>query len=83
MFTPFPPDVPVTIDPERFYFGDLRVVASYSCGPDDTRASLDLIANGIVSAEKLGADLVGLDEVPSAYRKLAESRIIKPIVVFE
>ncbi len=83
MFTPFPPDEPVTIDPERFYFGDLRVVASYSCGPDDTRAALDLIAQGVVSAEKLGADLVGLDEVPGAYRKLAESRIIKPIVVFE
>jgi L-iditol 2-dehydrogenase len=82
MFTPFPPEVPVTIDSQRFYFGDLRVLASYSCGPDDTRAALDLIAKGVVTAEKLGADLVGLDEVPSAYRKLAESKIIKPIVVF-
>jgi len=82
MFTPFPPGVPVTIDAERAYFGDLRFVASYSCGPDDTRAALDLIERRIVTAEKLGADLISLDEVPGAYRALAEARIIKPIVVF-
>ena len=82
MFAPFPPDMPVTIDSQRFYFGDLRVVASYSCGPDDTRAALELIANGVVTAEKIGATLVTLDEVPRAYRDLAESRIVKPIVTF-
>ena len=82
MFTPFPPDVPITIDPERFYFSDLRLVASYSCGPDDTRAALELIGKGIVTAEKIGATLVSLDEVPRAYRELAESRIVKPIVTF-
>ncbi|HEX3670181.1 MAG TPA: alcohol dehydrogenase catalytic domain-containing protein [Candidatus Cybelea sp.] len=82
MFTPFPPDVAVTIDSQRMYFGDLRVVASYSCGPEDTRAALDLIANGAVTASKVGAELVPLDEVPRAYSQLAQSLIIKPIVVF-
>ena len=82
MFTPFPPEVPIAVDPEGFYFRDLRLVASYSCGPDDTRAALELIANGIVTAEKLGATLVSLDDVPRAYRELAESRIVKPIVTF-
>lgn len=82
MFTPFPPDVPVSIDPARLYFGDLRVVASYSCGPQDTRAALDLIAQGIVTANKIGADFVTLDDVPRAYRDLARAHIIKPIVSF-
>jgi L-iditol 2-dehydrogenase len=82
MFTPFLPNVPVTIDPERLYFGDLRVVASYSCGPQDTRAALSLIEKRVVLAEKIGAELFHLDEVPRAYRELAQSRIIKPIVVF-
>jgi L-iditol 2-dehydrogenase len=82
MFTPFPPDVPLMIDSQKMYFGDLRVVASYSCGPDDTCAALDTIANRIVTAEKVGATLVPLDEVPRAYRELAESRIVKPIVIF-
>ena len=83
MFTPFPPEEPVEIDPTRFYFGDLRVVASYSCGPQDTRAALALVEQGVVSAERIGASLVGLDEVPGAYRDLAQARIVKPIVVFE
>lgn len=82
MFTPFPSDVPVTIDSQRLYFGDLRIVASYSCGPDDTRAALDLIANGVVTAQKVGADLIALDDVPRAYRDFAQARMIKPIVTF-
>jgi L-iditol 2-dehydrogenase len=83
MFTPFSPETPLTLDPERFYFGDLRLVASYSCGPEDTKAALELIANGVVSAEKIGAKLVALDAVPHAYQQLARAEIIKPIVVFE
>ncbi|HYL26931.1 MAG TPA: alcohol dehydrogenase catalytic domain-containing protein [Candidatus Nitrosotalea sp.] len=82
MFTPFPPEVPVTIDSQKMYFGDLRLVASYSCGPDDTRASLEMIAQGTVTAEKVNATLVSLDEVPRAYQDLKEARIVKPIVVF-
>lgn len=83
MFTPFAPETPLEADPEKFYFGDLRLVASYSCGPDDTRAALALIGEGVVTAEKVGATLVTLDEVPRAYRALAEAEIIKPIVVFD
>lgn len=82
MFTPFPPDEPVTVDSQRLYFGDLRVVASYSCGPDDTRAALNLVAGGTVTAEKIGADLVAIDDVPRAYREFAQARIVKPIVTF-
>jgi L-iditol 2-dehydrogenase len=82
MFTPFPPEVAVTIDAQRFYFGDLRAVASYSAGPQDTRAALELIERGVVSADKVGATLVGIGDVPRAYRELAEARIVKPIVSF-
>jgi len=82
MFTPFPPDVPLTIGADRFYFGDLTAVASYSAGPDDTRAALDLIERGVVTAEKVGATLVAIEDVPRVYRELAEARIVKPIVSF-
>ncbi|HEY1654411.1 MAG TPA: hypothetical protein VGF86_04775, partial [Candidatus Tumulicola sp.] len=73
----------VSLDSTRFYFGDLRVVASYSCGPDDTREALSLIERGIVSAQRAGANFIALDDVPSAYRDLAEARIVKPIVRFD
>lgn len=82
-FTPFEPGSALGIDPQRFYFGDLRVVASYSCGPDDTRAALRLIASGVVTAAKLGAVTFGIDQTAGAYRALALSEIVKPIVVFE
>jgi L-iditol 2-dehydrogenase len=82
MFAPFAPEHPLRIDAERVYFRDLRVLASYSCGPNDTRSALDLIARGVVSAAKIGAELVTLDEVPRAYRDLAQARIVKPIVAF-
>jgi L-iditol 2-dehydrogenase len=83
MFTPFPPDIGLTLDPTRFYFGDLRLVASYSCGPDDTREAMALIERGVVTAQRVGADFVSLDEVPGAYRDLAEARMVKPIVCFD
>jgi L-iditol 2-dehydrogenase len=82
MFTPLPAQTLVRIDWERFYFKDLNLVASYSCGPDDTRGALDSVERGVVSAEKVGADLITLDDVPRAYRELAEARIVKPIVCF-
>jgi L-iditol 2-dehydrogenase len=82
MFTPFAPEASLAVPPEKFYFGDLRLVASYSCGPDDTRAALELIEQRVVTAEKVGATLVTIDEVPRAYRDLAEARIVKPIVNF-
>ncbi len=82
MFTPIEPGTPLEIDPQRLYFDDLRIVGSYSCGPDDTRASLRLIADGVVTAQKLNATTLSIDEVPRAYRDLAESKILKPIVLF-
>ncbi len=83
MFAPLEPGTAMEMDAQRFYFNDLRVVASYSCGPDDTRAALHLIEDGVVTAEKLGATPVSLEETPRAYRDLAESRIVKPIVMFD
>lgn len=83
MFTPFEPGTAMELDAQRFYFGDLRIVASYSCGPDDTRAALRLIHEGVVTAEKVGATFVSLDETAAAYRDLSASRILKPIVTFD
>jgi L-iditol 2-dehydrogenase len=83
MFTPLEPGTPLELDAQRMYFGDLRLVASYSCGPDDTRAALHLIEEGLVSAKKLGATHVPLSQTAAAYRDLSAARIVKPIVVFD
>jgi L-iditol 2-dehydrogenase len=83
MFTPLEPGVPFTFDTNDLYFRDLKFVASYSCGPDDTRDALDLIGRGVVTAQRLGATFYPLEEAPAAYEALRASRIIKPIVTFD
>ena len=81
MFTPFAPEANFSLDHAELYFRDLRLVASYSCGPDDTAAALGLIARGVVRVEKLDAVRYALDETARAYADLQSARVIKPIVV--
>jgi L-iditol 2-dehydrogenase len=83
MFTPLEPGVPLTLDPNDLYFRDVKLVTSYSCGPDDTREALSLIESKVVTAQRLGAVEYPLHEAAAAYDALRHSRIIKPIVTFE
>jgi L-iditol 2-dehydrogenase len=83
MFTPLEPGVPFTFDPNDLYFRDVKLVTSYSCGPQDTREALSLIERGVVTAQRLGATEYPLEEAPAAYDALRRSRILKPIVTFE
>lgn len=83
MFTPLEPGVPFTFDPNDLYFRDVKLVTSYSCGPQDTREALTLLERGAVSAQRLGATLYPLEEAAAAYEALRGSRIHKPIVTFE
>jgi L-iditol 2-dehydrogenase len=83
MFTPLEPGVPFTFDPNDLYFRDVKLVTSYSCGPEDTREALSLIERGVVTAQRLGATEYPLEEAAAAYDALRNSRIIKPIVTFE
>jgi L-iditol 2-dehydrogenase len=83
MFAPLEPGIAASLDLNDLYFRDLRLVASYSCGPDDTREALSAIARGVVTAEKLHATTFPLEQAAQAYRALAEAQIVKPIVIFE
>ncbi len=83
MFTPLEPGVTFDFDANDLYFRDLSLVASYSCGPNDTREALAAISRGVVTAERLGATFYPLEEAGAAYTALREARIIKPIVTFD
>jgi L-iditol 2-dehydrogenase len=82
MFTPHEPGTPLMLDANDLYFRDVKLVTSYSCGPDDTKAALSLIEQRIVTAERLGVTIFSLREVARAYTALRTSQIIKPIVTF-
>ena len=57
-----------------YYFRELRLVPSYSCGPPDTREALRLIEQGVVRAEHVVTHRFPLERVNEAYRVAAEDR---------
>ncbi len=66
-----------------FYFRELRLIPSYSCGPLDTRAALELIAAGVVRAEHVVTHRFPLEQAAEAYRAAALDRAaIKTMVTF-
>jgi L-iditol 2-dehydrogenase len=82
MFTPIAPEERFAFDQSPAYFRDLRLVASYSCGPDDTRESLRAIEHGIVNAERLEATEFAFPAVAEAFAAMASADVVKAIVTF-
>ena len=77
------PGTALALPTNEFYFRELRLVPSYSCGPVETRAALDFIAKGVVRAEHLVTHRFPLVEAKEAYRTAAEDRsAIKTLVTF-
>jgi len=83
LFTPTPPDVTLPVEPNKLYMNEISLVASYSCGPNDTREALPLVQRGVVTAEKIVTDRFSIDEAGLAYRAMAELRdTVKAIITF-
>jgi L-iditol 2-dehydrogenase len=82
MFTPLEPGAPFALDQSEIYFRDLTLVASYSCGPQDTREALSALASGRVRPEEVGVAEVAFDDVPSAYRAMRDAGVVKPVAIF-
>jgi L-iditol 2-dehydrogenase len=83
MFTPIAPGERFEFDQSPAYFRDLRLVASYSCGPDDTRESFRAIERGIVNAERLEATEFAFPAVAEAFAAMAGADVVKAIVTFD
>jgi L-iditol 2-dehydrogenase len=82
-FTPAKPDEMLTIDPNYIYFRDIKIVTSYSCGPDDTKKALNFISKGSISSRKLVTHRFTIDETERAYRLTAEAKdSLKCLIVF-
>ncbi len=82
LFAPMPPGTH-QIDMERLYFQDLRIVNSYSCGPNDTAAAIKALEDGKVRAEQVVSDFVTLENLPAAYSNMKQGNILKAMVTFE
>ncbi|GAC1540319.1 MAG: zinc-dependent dehydrogenase [Candidatus Velthaea sp.] len=82
MFTPLEPGTSFAFDQSEAYFRDLSLVASYSCGPDDTRDALALLAAHVITPDMLGVETRSFRDVAAAYGDLRSGRAVKPVVVF-
>jgi len=83
-FGPTPPEDVLSLRPHDLYFSEVSLVSSYSCGPRDTREALNLIAQRIVSAEKVVTHRFPLENTAEAFRLTAKAGdSLKAIVVFE
>jgi L-iditol 2-dehydrogenase len=82
MFTPIAPDKRFAFDQSPAYFRDVRLVASYSCGPDDTRESLRAIGRGIIAAPLLEVAEFAFPAVGEAYEKMQRGEVVKAVVSF-
>jgi L-iditol 2-dehydrogenase len=81
-FTASKPDDRLPIAPYDLYFREIRLVPSYSCGPNDTREALDLIARGIVQRSQVVTHEFPLERVVEAYQTAAMTSALKTIVTF-
>ena len=61
------------------FFREVEIVPSYSAGPDDTRAALQHLEEGL-PVETLISHRLGLDRAAEGYRMVAEGRALKVVV---
>jgi L-iditol 2-dehydrogenase len=77
------PGTTVQLSTFDFYFREIRLIPSYSCGPVETRVARDLIEAGVVTARHLVTHRFALEEAANAYRVAAQDLTsIKTLVMF-
>lgn len=81
-FTPTPGNEFLQINPFHLYFNEINLIFSYSCGPNDTREAMELIEQGVITAEKLVTHTYTLDKAKRAIDKTIEAgESLKTLVV--
>jgi L-iditol 2-dehydrogenase len=81
LFTPLPPDVRWPMPVHDLYFKDIRVVCSYSAGPDETREALRVLEGGFPVA-RLITHRMSLDDVEKAYKLVADAGETLKVIVY-
>lgn len=66
LYAPLRPGTALGMDGERLFFREVTVASSYSAGPADMRAALDLIAAGAIDTEALVTHRLPLAETARA-----------------
>jgi len=81
-FTATPPGEEMAVNPHDLYFNETRLVPSYSCGPDDTRRSLELVERQVISAKDLVTHQFPLARINDAFAQAQQAEALKVVVTF-
>jgi L-iditol 2-dehydrogenase len=71
-FTMASPEERLTVSPHDLYFREVRIVPSYSAGPDDMREALALLAARRVEVSDLVTHRFPIARAPEAFARAAE-----------
>lgn len=83
LFTMTPPGEEVALPGHDLYFREVSLVPSYSCGPDDTREALELLASRRVAVADLVTHRFPLESAPQAFARAKNpSDSIKVVITF-
>jgi len=84
LYGPSDPDTLLELAPNRLFFEEITLRASYSCGPGETRRTLELLEAGALDAEQLITHRFPIDQAAQALRITANpGQGLKALVVME
>jgi L-iditol 2-dehydrogenase len=84
LYGPSDPEIVIDLAPNRLFFEEITLRASYSCGPQETRRTLGLLQEGALDAERLITHRFPLDQAGQALRLTANpGQGLKALVVME
>ncbi len=81
-FTATPPGEEMTVKPHDLYFNEVRLIPSYSCGPEDTREALRLVERGVICASDLVTHRFPLARINDAFSTAQQPEALKVVVTF-
>jgi L-iditol 2-dehydrogenase len=82
-FTMAEPGTKLTVEPNSLYFREIDLVPSYSCGPEETREALGILAEPGFRWFDFVTHRFPLREAPAAFQKVREARdALKVLVEF-
>jgi L-iditol 2-dehydrogenase len=81
LYAPPDPGQALDLDGHRLYVGEIDVCASYSAGPRDMRAALELVASGPVDPLPLVTHRLALDQTGRALELARTGEAVKALVL--
>jgi len=80
-FSPARPEQRINLDPNSLYFRDISLVNSYSAGPDDTVAALDMIRTRGLPTTSLITHRFRLEQTADAFRLASKAANSLKVVI--